>query len=865
MSQRDQIGQGVRAKRLPRRLFGLLMSPWVWRMAWRDTRRERKRLAVFAGSIMIGVGALVTIHALRATLEKGVALQARELLGSDLQVQARQPLPEAALLAAAGPDLVGAAFETSFSTMLRFPDAEGARLVQVRSITGGYPFYGAIEGEPTEALEALGGEESAVFLESALLDQFGVEVGDRVVLGAVEVPISGRITKPAPRVGRFAGFAPGAYINRATLEASELLTRTSLSQHYAHLQLADEVDPDVVAERLREAFPDLGLRFETPESRRDQFGEILDRFEQFLSLIALFSLVLGAIGVASAMQAQVRRRQRSIAILRCLGTPPQAAFSIYLVQASVLGLIGSALGALLAIGFHVGIIVFFREALPVAVATLPEWGVVLRTSVVGFVACIGFALLPLQQIRGIPPLAVLREATQNLTAKQSLRNSLPIVAFLLALLTVLAVLSSASLFRGAALALGFILVFLILAVLARGLIALARVAARGPFSYLTRQGISNLFRPNNQTLLFAVSLGLGIFLLSLTLLLRALVLDQVEAAQTGDGPNIFLVDVQPDQVAGVAELLEGQSLPVLESAPMVTMTLSAVNGVDVQALREQGTVPDWVLRRQFRSSYRESLNATEEAISGIWPPVDWSGQEPIPLSLEIGLAEDLKVGLGDRILIDVQGLPLETEVVHLREVDWSQFNLNFFMLFPKGVLEDAPGFHVLTSRIPESESSGALQAAVAARYQNVSVIDLTSILETIQTLLNRVAQAVQVLSLFTVAAGLCILVGIFLNGREQRQHEATLLRTLGATTRQLRTIFSIEFGVLGLLAALAGGGLALVAYYPLAKFAFSLEPVFPVVALAGLLLGATLLALLMGSWLSRGITRTAPLEILRSE
>ncbi|TVP76847.1 MAG: FtsX-like permease family protein [Puniceicoccaceae bacterium] len=850
---------------LPRGLLRLLVHPWVWRMARRDTRRERKRLAVFAGSIVIGVGALVTIHALRASLETGIDLQARELLGSDLQIGARQPLDAAALVQVFGDDVVEAAYETSFSSMLRFPDADSARLVQVRSSAGKYPFYGTVEAEPAEAWPEMGSEQPVIFLETALLEQYGVEVGDSVVLGQAEIPITGRITKPAPRIGRFAGFAPGAYINEAALEASELLTRTSLTQHYVHLRLADGVDPDALTQRLQAAFPEAGFRFETPESRRAQLGEILNRFEQFLSLIALFSLVLGAIGVASAMQAQVRRRQQSIAILRCLGTPPQAAFAIYLIQASMLGFVGSLLGAALAVGIHIGIVAFFQEALPVALALLPEWGVVLRTTAVGFIACISFALLPLQQVRQITPLAVLRAVSETGDRKRRFWQAAPIVGFLLALLTLLAVLSSASPGRGVLLAIGFVVVFLVLALLAQGLIWLARRVARGPVNYLTRQGISNLFRPNNQTLLFAVSLGLGIFLLTLTLLLRALLLDQIAVAESGQGPNIFLVDVQPDQVEGVAELLEAQSLPVLESAPMVTMQLSAINGVGTRELRDSGAVPGWVQRRQFRSSYRNELNATEVGVAGVWPPVDWDGDEPIPLSLESGMAEDLNVGLGDRIRIDVQGLPLETEIIHLREVDWSQFNLNFFMLFPNGILEDAPGFHVLTTRLPEGQSSGALQASVAASFQNVSVIDLTSILKTVQTLLGRVAQAVQVLSLFTVAAGLCILVGIFLNGREQRRYEAVLLRTLGATTRQLRTIFSIEFGVLGLLAALAGGGLAVLAYYPLARFAFSLDPVFPVAALFGLLTAACLLSILMGAWLSRGITRASPLAILRSE
>ncbi len=857
-------GDSSRAS-LPRSRWRLLVHPWVWRMAWRDTRHERKRLAVFAISIVIGVGALVTIHALRASLEAGVTLQAKELLGSDLQAGARRALDREALAHAFRTDVREVAYETSFSSMLRFPAAEGARLVQVRSQSGKYPFYGSVEIEPVGAWSAIEGERPVIFLETALLEQFGVAVGDQVVLGEAELTITGEVTKPPPRIGRFAAFAPGAYINEAALEASRLLERTSLSQHYAHFRLVDGGDVEALANRLTKALPAAGLNFETPDSRLEQLGGLLDRFEQFLSMIALFSLVLGAIGVASAMQAQVRRRQQSIAILRCLGTSSRAAYVIYLLQAAVLGLIGSILGAVLAVGLHVGIVGYFQDLLPVALAVWPEWAVVMRTTLVGLIACIGFALLPLQLVRDIPPLAALRAAVGASARRRRYWRAAPVVLFLLGMLVLLAVLSSSTPVRGALLALGFVLVFLVLGLIAAGFIRLARLLANQPVRYLLRQGLSNLFRPNNQTLLFVVSLGLGIFLLSLTLMLRSMLLQQVTVAESGDGPNIFLVDVQADQVAGVGSLLEDLSLPVLESAPMVTMRLSAINGVEARELRRSEAVPDWILRREFRSSYRNELNATEVELEGVWPPENWTGEGAIPLSLEIGLAEDLNVGLGDKIRIDVQGVPLETEVTHLREVDWTQFNLNFFMIFPEGVLEEAPGFHVLTTRIPQGTSSGNLQAQVAASFQNVSVIDLTSILETVQTVLGRVAQAVQVLSLFTLAAGLCILVGIFLNGREQRRYEAVLLRTLGATTRQLRSIFSIEFGVLGLLAALAGGGLAVLAYYPLARFAFSLDPVFPVAALLALLVSASLLSILMGAWFSRGITRASPLSVLREE
>jgi len=849
---------------LPTSLTRLLIHPWIWRMAWRDSRRERQRLAVFAASIVIGIAALVSVHALRASLEQGIALQARELLGSDLQISSRLPFDQAALAAFAA-ESTGADYEMNFTTMMTFPSGE-ARLVQLRLLGGQFPFYGKIETQPAGAWSALREQTSPVlFLEPALLDQFGVAIGDRVRLGEADLVISGTVLQAAPRTGRFAGFAPDVYANRAALEATGLLERTSLAGYHAHLQLPAGADPSRVGQGLAALFPQAHWEIETAESRRDQIGEVLNRFEQFLSLIALFSLVLGAIGVASAMHAQIRRRRPSIAILRCLGLSSRGALAVYFVQAAVLGILATVAGALLGVALHAGIVAWFREDLPVTLGLLPPAGVILRTASFGFLACLGFALLPLLQVSDIPPLAVLRDNSGGLGRLRLVLRALPVGLFLFALLTLLSVLGSTSLARGLAFPLGLAGVFLLLLLAGQLLILAARHGAKASPGYLTRQGLANLFRPQNQTLLFVVSLGLGVCLLTLTVLARAQILHQIAVTESGTGPNLYLVDVQPDQTGDVLALLAERQLPVMESAPMVNMRLASVNGTDVRQLRDEGRVPAWVLRREFRSSYRTTLNKSERAVAGQWPPTPWDPAAPVPLSLETGMAEDLNVGLGDRLVVNIQGRTLEAEIVHLREVDWSRLNLNFFLLFPPGVLEHAPGFHVVTTRLPEGTTSGRLQAALAEKFPNVSAIDLSLILATVRELLGRVGQAVQVLSAFTVAAGLFIMTGIFLNGREQRAHEAVLLRTLGASTRQLRTILCVEFGVLGFLAALTGSLLALGAHLLLARFAFSAEPVFPLDSIALILFGAAALSLLMGGLLSRGVCHAPPLSILRRE
>jgi hypothetical protein len=314
------------------------------------------------------------------------------------------------------------------------------------------------------------------------------------------------------------------------------------------------------------------------------------------------------------------------------------------------------------------------------------------------------------------------------------------------------------------------LVFALLFGTAAGAAALARRLPRPSWPYVLRQGFSNLFRPQNQTLLFLLSLGLGNCLLLTVLLVRGSLLESLKPRDLRASPNIYLVDVQEDQRAGVKALLAGLDLPLLENAPIVTMRIASVKGVPVRELEQQAEArakaarekggepkgtPRWVLQREYRSSYRAELTGSEELAAGAsFSSLPWKpGAEPVPVSLEAKIARDLELGVGDELGLDVQGVPLRAKVVNLRKVDWSRFNLNFFMVFPPGVLEAAPGFTVITTRIPKEASSGALQRALVREFPNVSAIDLTLILETVTEILEQISRVVEVLAGVTVLAG----------------------------------------------------------------------------------------------------------------
>jgi putative ABC transport system permease protein len=361
-------------------------------------------------------------------------------------------------------------------------------------------------------------------------------------------------------------------------------------------------------------------------------------------------------------------------------------------------------------------------------------------------------------------------------------------------------------------------------------------------------------------LLFLLSLGLGTFLMVTILLAGNLLNQRLNITRSAESPNLYLIDVQPDQLAGVEGVLEKLKLPVLESAPMVTMRIESLRGVPI---REAKGVPGWVARREFRSTYRAAMNDTETLVAGEWHAALPASGGPVPLSLEEEIAKDLRVGIGDELVLDVQGVPVNARVTSLRKVDWSRFNLNFFMIFPPGVLEDAPGFQVVTTRTPTPAASGALQRELVTDFANVSAIDLTQILETVRDILGKISLVVSLLAGFTVLAGLPILIGTLLNGRDVRLRESVLLRTLGASAAQVRMILVIEYAALGFLSALTGVLLAVGANAALAVFVFKASPVPDLSLLAGAFAAVTGVSVIGGLALSRGVCNHPPLEILR--
>jgi len=841
-----------------------LFDPWIWRMAARDSRNQRRRLLLFMSSIAVGIAALVAISSVGKNLDAAIDEQAKALLGADLLIRSRQPF--AATTEALFDSLGGAqSREVGFASMIYFPKSNGTRLARIRALAGDFPYYGEFETAPSAAATSFRTGQHAL-VEDALLLQYGAAVGDSMKIGAVKFQIVGRLKKMPGESSASAFFGPRVYFPLAYLEQTQLVQRGSQITYAVYFKFDRAIDAKKLVEAIKPHLEQQRLRTETVETRKAELGQAMRNLTNFLSLVGFIALLLGSVGVASAVHVYIKQKLSAIAVLRCLGAATRQTFNIFLLQALALGLLGSVVGA--AIGVYIQTLLpsVLSDFLPVQLEANISWPAIAEGMLAGLTMALLFALLPLLAIRNISPLLTLR-ADYETTARARDPWRWLLYALIALAITGFAMRQMQGWLQGLIFAAAVGASFGLLSAAAKLLTVMTRKFFPDGWSYTWRQGLANLFRPHNQTLMLMLAIGFGAFLISTLYLTQHTLLRQVSLTGADEQPNLVFFDIQPDQQAEAAELIRASGLPVMQQVPIVTMRLEKINGRDVRELQKDSTttISGWALRREYRSSYRDSLNDNEKIIAGKFQPRVKNSADTIFVSLEKDIAEELKAKVGDELVFDVQGIAMATRIGSVREVDWQRMMPSFFVLFPQGVLEAAPQFHVIVTRAPSNEQSARLQQAMVQRFPNVSGIDLALILNTVDAILNKVAFVIRFMALFSIMTGLIVLAGAVITSRYQRIQESVLLRTLGANRRQVLRIMAIEYFFLGGFAALTGLLLATAASWALAVLVFetSFAPAaLPMLVILILVMGLTMLIGLLNS---RGIIDRPPLEVLRAE
>ena len=835
---------------------------WILQMARRDSRGSRRKLFLFTASMVLGVAALVAITSFGENLKLAVDEEAKTLLGADLSIERGSPFePQTEAII----DSLGGiqSRRISFPSMAYFAKTEGSRLATVRAVEPGYPFYGAVETDPPLAASTYL-EENDALLDGTLLEQFGAAIGDSVRIGRYNYRIAGELKKTPRESAAMMLVSPRIYVPLARLDTL-LLQRGSRADYEVYFKFEDGRDVEAMMETLGPRLRSQRVGFDTVEEIREDWNEGLTNLYRFLNLVGFIALLLGGVGIASAIHVYIKQRIETVAVLRCLGARSTPTFLVYLLQASAMGFIAACIGSAMGLGIQWLLPRLLAEFLPVAVEMRFMWGPVMLGLGIGLGVSTLFALLPLLSVKNISPLLTLRKTVEAPTVPKTW--SYVIYALLGLAIVAFAVMQAPEWPVGLAYAGGIGVVFGLLTLVAISVVYLARRFFPSSWSYPWRQGFSNLYRPNNQTVILMLSLGLGTFLIMTLFLVQQALLNQIQVSGGEDRPNMVFFDIQPDQLEPVTEIVHENGMPIVEKVPIVTMRLKQVKDRTVESLRQDSTRGSytWAHRREYRSSYRSSLADSETLVEGEFIGQVEEGVYPVPISIEQDVAEELGVTVGDSLVWDVQGVPISTRVSSVRTVDWQRFQTNFFVIFPEGILEEAPQFFVLLTRTTGDEQSGSVQSAIVRDYPNIAAIDLSLILTVFDAIFSRISFVLRFMALFSILTGVIVLISSVTVSRYQRISESVLLKTLGASRSQVVKILLIEYLFLGMLAALTGIILAIACAWLLSFFVFETAFTPSPVALVSALVLVTALTVLVGMLNSRGIYSRPPLEVLRAE
>lgn len=832
-------------------------------MALRDARRGLKTMLLSMACVVLGVAAIAASYSFRDNLQSSIRVQSKSLLGADLAIDGREPFSAEAeaLIASIGGDQ---SRQIGFSSMAYFPAGGGSRLVQVRAIGERFPYYGALETEPSTALKEFHDGPNALVDETVML-QFGARVGDRLRVGDQEFRIAGKLRKIPGETLAFSLLSPRVYVPISHLDRTMLNQKGSLVRYRVFFKLQPDVDVDQLVQRSSAQLGRLQLQADTVTRRMNAISRSMENLSRYLHLAVFVAVLLAGVGVASGIHVYTKEKAPSVAMLRCVGARASETVCVYLIQALLIALAGSVLGAALGAAIQASLPIALKDFLPVSPVAWSSGRGMFLGMLCGLGTTLLFALIPLVSLRKISPLLALRASYEADARVKDALYWLILVLIAAAILGFARVTTERWLhalwFTG-----GVLIAFGFLAAVARGVSMLLKKLVPGFLPFPWRQGLANLHRPNNQTIAVMLAIGLGTFLLVTLFSVQSMLLNQVVERSGKGEPNLVLFDVQRDQRDGMAQLLRSFAIHGYEEVPIVTLRLAAVKGRRVEEIRADlnAAIPSWALRREYRSSYRNRLTSTERIIMGKWQGTTGDAP-PIPVSLEKGIAETLKVSIGDSLDFELQGVPLPTQVASVREVDWQRVQPNFFVVFPEGVLENAPQFYAIATRAESAQLSAALQRAVVERFPNVSMIDLTLVLDTLDSILDRVSAAIRFIAFFTIITGFAVLVGAVMSSRSQRVKESILLRTLGAPQSQIINTIVAEYFFLGVISCATGALLASFASWGLSYYflgAVATMSAAPVVAIVVIITGATVGAGLAGCW---GIFRRPALEALREE
>ncbi|MCV2357647.1 ABC transporter permease [Paucibacter sp. TC2R-5] len=828
----------------------------AWRQLWRDWRAGELRLLMLA--VALAVGALCAVSFLSDRLDQGLRRDAAQLMGGDAVLLSDQPTP-APLLALAEELKLTQLVSVNFPSMARASEAQGgaSRLVAVKAVGSAYPLRGRLLLQDGRSVQAPARGE--VWVDEPVLTALSLKQGDDLLLGELSLRIAGVIATEPDRGAGFLNFAPRLMLAEADLAATGLVQAASRVTYRLALA-SNSGDAKAVASFVARASVLIersgwrGVRLDSLENGRPEMRQTLDRASKFLSLVAMLAALLAAVAVALAARDFAARHMDDCAMLRVWGQSQRRIAWTYGLEFGVAGLVGSALGVLLGWAMHHGFVSLLAGLLDVNLPNPSWWPVALGLGL-GLSLLLGFGLPPVLQLAAVPALRVIRRDLGSLNAGSMVvlvAGVLGFAAILMALSGDLVLGSIAA--GGFAAAVGlFALLSWLAVILLRRLVPLSVSGRQAPRWLLlaTRQVAA---RPG-----FAVvqvsSLAVGLLALALLVLLRTDLIDSWRQATPANGPDRFVINIQPDQADAFQSRLKASGVQHYDFYPMIRGRLLSVNDKPVQAQKFADERAQRLAEREFNLSHSKQLPARNQVVAGNWLDDDAEG-----LSVEEGLAKSLGLKLGDQLKFDVAGVVVQGRINSVRKVDWASMRVNFFVMFPRAEMPELPRSFVAAFRAP---AGAKFDRGITREFPNLTVVDVSAQLNQVQSVLNQVIQAVQYLFAFSLATGLVVLLASVNSTRDARTREFALMRALGASSSLLGQVQRAELLGVGSLAGFLAGVVALILSGLLAHYVFgfnwSINFWVPLITMAA----GAMLALTAGWWSLRGVLTRPVTQTLR--
>jgi putative ABC transport system permease protein len=827
----------------------------AWRMTLRDWRAGELRFLLLA--LIVAVGAVSSVGFLVDRMNRALVRDASELLGADLVVRSDYPMQsvwreQAKQLGLAMADTV------TFPSMVTSGAGASAdsRLAAIKAVSPSYPLRGHVSlGSQDHASFVEGNpERGTVWVDEGLLQSQSLQLGDSLQVGEREFVIAATIVTEQDRGAAFMNFAPRVMLNLEDLAATGLVQPGSrlsyrlqiAGQNTAIHQFQEFIEAEIKSKSLR------GIQVESLESGRPEMRATLDRARQFLALVSMLSAMLAALAIALAARQFLQRHLDACAMLRCLGMKQNQVTQLYVMEFIFIALVGSVLGAMCGFAAHFALLYWLA---PLMTTALPAagWLPCVQAIITGLLLLLGFAIPPVLQLRNVPHNRVIRR-------EQDAPQAFTLMGYVLALgcFLILLIWQAGEIKLGVITAGGFLLglaVFWLFSwVLLQSLHQLRGISARPAWRF----ALTSLKRRPAATSMQIVALALGLMALLLLTVIREDLLTAWRQSAPPDAPNHFIINIQPEQKTVVEDALKARGIAEAQLYPMIRGRLIKIREQEITPISYDDERARRLVEREFNLSTMSELPLKNKIIAGQW----FDNKSPqLEASVEEGLAKTLGITLGDNLRFDVAGEIVQAKVTSLRKLEWGSMRVNFFVILSPTLSEQLPQSWITAFRLPPQEQG--LINQLVKNYPNLTIVDVGSLLSQIQQVINQVIAAVEFLFVFTLAAGVLVLVVAMLVSQQERLRESALLRALGATKNQLQHAQTIECLLIGSVAGfLAATGAGLTGWL-LARQIFDFNwNVSPLLWIGGM--GIGMLAALIGGWFSlRSVLTQAPLQTLR--